>query len=193
MTEQTTLVAPGHVPGAAPAGLRVLALDLSLTSTGIAYPDGHTGRIKTRQQDGDRRLSVIRCVIRSAIGLYAPHLAVLEDLPMHAKSAGITGMVHGVVRALLADAGVPRALVAPATLKSFACDHGRADKQQLAAAAHLAAGVVFDDDPGGDRCDAWWLRAAALDWYGQPLFDLPAAQRDRLSKAKWPNPAEVTP
>ncbi len=29
---------------------------------------------------------------------------------------------------------------------------------------------------------------AGLDWLGRPEFSLPAAQRDRLSKAAWPVP-----
>lgn len=81
---------------------------------------------------------------------------------------------------------MPYAYVVPATLKKYAADHGNADKARMAAAAYLAAGVEFADDPGGDQCDAWWLRAAGLDHYGQPLFELPQAQRDRLTKVSWP-------
>lgn len=168
-------------------GLRVIGLDLSLTSTGVALPDGTTYRIKTRAKDGDRRLLHIRDSIRSDLTDFEPHLAVVEDLPRHAMGAGVTAMVHGVVRAELLDAGVPFAIVVPATLTSFACDHGRAEKQELADAAYLAAGAEFADDKGGDQCDAWWLRAAGHDWAGDPLFELPQAQRDRLSKARWPD------
>lgn len=169
-----------------PHGLRVIGLDLSLTSTGVALPTGETFRIKTRAKDGDRRLNIIRDRIREVLVDHAPHLAVIEDLPRHAKGAGVTAMVHGPVRTELIDAGVPFAIVVPATLKSFACDHGNAEKAELAAAAYLAAGAEFADDKGGDQCDAWWLRAAGHDWCGDPLFELPQAQRDRLSKAKWP-------
>lgn len=167
-------------------GLRVIGLDLSLTSTGVALPDGSTFRIKTRQKDGDRRLLAIRGGIRSALAVHRPHLAVVEDLPVHAMAAGRTGHVHGVVKAELLDAGVPYALVVPATLKSYACDHGNADKARMAAAAYLAAGAEFADDKGGDQCDAWWLRAAGHDALGQPLFGMPQAQRDRLTKVDWP-------
>ena len=183
------MTAPAIVPTAsAEAGPRprIIGVDLSLTSTGVALPDGTTYRIKTRPADADMRLVIIRDNIRRALATHEPDLAVVEDLPITANSAGITGMVHGIVRAELADAGVPRALIAAATLKSYAADHGRADKARMAAAAHLAAGIQFTDDPGGDQCDAWWLRAAGHDWWGDPLFDLPAGQRARLAKAKWP-------
>ncbi|WP_413102267.1 hypothetical protein [Streptomyces sp. Inha503] len=181
---------PASVAGAGPAP-RTIGLDLSLTSTGICLTSGSTCRIKTRQKDGDRRLNLIRDLVRAAIREERPQLAVIEDLPRHGKGAGIVAMVHGVVRAELVDAHVPYALVVPATLKAFACDHGSADKARMAAAAYLAAGAEFLEDPGGDQCDAWWLRAAGLDWYGQPLFGLPEKQRARLSKVRWPNLAEV--
>ncbi|MEV7470434.1 hypothetical protein AB0O20_28615 [Streptomyces kronopolitis] len=184
MTAQT--VTTPAVTAAAGPRPRIIGLDLSLTSTGVALPDGTTYRIKTRAADADRRLVMIRDNIRRALDTHRPHLAVVEDLPITANSAGITGMVHGIVRAELADAEVPRALIAAATLKAFAADHGRADKAAMADAAYLAAGRRFDDDKGGDQCDAWWLRAAGHDWWDDPLFTLPAAQRNRLTKAKWP-------
>ncbi|MFD3517750.1 crossover junction endodeoxyribonuclease RuvC [Streptomyces sp. NPDC058657] len=170
----------------APAGLRVLGLDLSLTSTGVCLPDGSTFRIRTRSKDGARRLVVIRDRIRGVLAEHRPDVAVLEDLPMHAMSAGLTAKVHGPVLCELIDAGVPFAYVVPATLKSYATDHGSADKARMAAAAYLVAGVEFADDKGGDQCDAWWLRVAGHDALGQPLFGMPQAQRDRLLKVEWP-------
>ena len=183
--------APSPLAGLAAAplpGLRVIGLDLSITSTGVCRPDGTTFRIKTRPQDGARRLQYIRDVLAVEVAEHRPALAAVEDLPtkMHASSLKVIGALHGAVQLVLLDADVPWVYIAPATLKAFACDNGRADKPQLAAAAHLAAGAEFVDDKGGDQCDAWWLRAAAHDHYGQPLFDLPQAQRDRLSKVAWP-------
>ncbi|MEU5036603.1 crossover junction endodeoxyribonuclease RuvC [Streptomyces rubiginosohelvolus] len=182
------LIAPGALAPAAvaPVGLRVIGLDLSLTSTGVCLPDGSTFRIKTRSKDGDRRLLQIRAAVRAALVDHRPDVAVVEDLPKHAMAAGITAHVHGVVKCELLDAGVPYGLVVPATLKSYAADHGRADKAQMAAAAYLADGREFADDDGGDQCDAWWLRAAGHDALGVPLFAMPQAQRDRLTKVTWP-------
>jgi Holliday junction resolvasome RuvABC endonuclease subunit len=189
---------PGLIPAGSPSpvvdlvaraaeGLRVIGLDLSLTSTGVALPDGTTYRIKTRDKDGDRRLLHVRDCIRDDLVEHRPDVAVVEDLPRHAMGAGTTAKVHGIVLGELLDAGVPYAYVVPATLKAYACDNGRADKRQMAAAAFLAAGAEFARDSGGDQCDAWWLRAAGHDAYGMPLFSLPQAQRDRLSKVEWPN------
>lgn len=164
--------------------LRVLGLDLSLTATGIALTDGSTLTLKTRDKDGDKRLVHIEDAITEIAALGAD-LAVIEDLPRHAMSAGITGMVHGTVRTKLLRAGIPYALVVPATLKAYATGSGSADKAAMALAAYKRAGREFPND---NECDAWWLRLSGLDWLGQPETEMPRAQRARLSKAKWPLP-----
>jgi Holliday junction resolvasome RuvABC endonuclease subunit len=173
----TTLLEPptGTIPA-------VLGLDLSLTATGVCLPDGSTHTIKTNTKHGDRRLLHIGQAIANALAPGAD-LAVVEDLPTHAHSAGITGMVHGVVRAALLEAGVPYVLVAPATLKKYATGAGNGDKTAMAIAALKRAGAEFADD---NQCDAFWLRAAGLDRLGHPLFPLPQAQRDALDKVTWP-------
>jgi Holliday junction resolvasome RuvABC endonuclease subunit len=160
----------------------VIGLDLSLTATGICLPDGTTHTIKTSPKDGDRRLLQISHAIANALAPGAD-LAVVEDLPIHAKSAGITGMVHGVARAALLEAGVPYALVSPATLKKFATGKGNGDKTPMAIAALKRAGREFADD---NQCDAFWLRAAGLDRLDCLDFKLPADQRAALDKVTWP-------
>ncbi|MGW2708657.1 hypothetical protein ACWC4J_06645 [Streptomyces sp. NPDC001356] len=193
MTTIPGLMTPGEFSlgerRTAPNGFRVIGLDLSITSTGVCRPDGSTFRIRTRQKDGPRRLTYIRDLLTVEVAEQRPHLAVIEDLPtkMHARSLKPIAALHGVVQALLIDADVLWAYVPPATLKKYACDNGGADKRQMADAAYLADGAEFTDDKGGDQADAWWLRAAGYDWAGVPLFTMPQAQRDALSKAEWPD------
>jgi Holliday junction resolvasome RuvABC endonuclease subunit len=168
---------------------RVVGLDLSLTATGIAYRDGCTGTVRTRTADGDRRLVQIAEAVHIAIGGEQiglgplPDLVVIEDLPTHARAAGIVGMVHGAVRTVLLDAGVPYAVVPPASLKSYATGKGNADKTQMALATYKRAGLELADD---NQVDAWWLRAAGLQHLGAPCVTVPAAQCDRLAKVDWP-------
>lgn len=174
----------------APRPLRVMGLDLSITAPGIALPDGTTMTIKTRTQDGDRRLQTIVDHIGAALDDGPDEtrdnvdLVVIEDLPTHAKSAGITGMVHGAVRLRLLDFRTPYVLVTPATLKAYATGRGNADKTAMAIAALKRTGQEFADD---NQVDAAWLRWAALDWYDRPEFTMPRAQRDRLAKVAWPD------
>lgn len=167
--------------------LRVLGLDLSITAPGVARPDGSAYTIPVREA-GDWRLMEIEHEVHKVV-TEGVDLAVVEDLPTHAKSAGITGMVHGAIRLLLMTEQVPYVVVTPATLKAFATGKGNADKTAMAIAALKRAGREFGDD---NQCDAWWLRAAGLDWLGHPEFSLPVAQRDRLAKASWPFPKGAT-
>ncbi|MFE6021653.1 Holliday junction endonuclease [Streptomyces sp. NPDC056441] len=165
----------------------VVGLDLSLTGSGIAYRDGSTGTVKTKQKDGDGRLAQIEEAVQLAIGGgglgSGVDLVVMEDIPQNSHAAKPIAMVHGVVRNLLVKAGIPYALVVLATLKFYATGKGSGDKVPMALAAYKRAGLEFDDD---NQCDAAWLRWAGLDWLGCPEFSVPAAQREALKKAVWP-------
>lgn len=159
----------------------VIGLDLSLQATGCALVDGSTTTLRTSPARGDRRLLDIAATIQHIAA--AVDLAVIEDLPTHARAAGAVGMVHGVVRALLLEMRVPYALVPPATLKAYATGKGNATKPDLRMALYQRAALDLRDD---DQVDAWWLRAAGLDRLGAPVVTLPAAQRARLDKVTWP-------
>lgn len=158
---------------------RVVGLDLSLTSAGVAT-DAGTFTIASKANGDERLLDIRDRVHDAAVGA---DLAVIEDLPTHAKSAGITGRVQGVVRVTLMDAKVPYVLVVPSVLKKYATDNGNADKVAMAVAALKRFGMEFRTS---DECDAYWLRAMALDALGYPLAEMPKAQRALLNKVTWP-------
>jgi Holliday junction resolvasome RuvABC endonuclease subunit len=160
---------------------RVVGLDLSMTATGIAIANGTTHTI-TSKAHGDHRLIDILDVVIKATSDAA--LVVIEDLPTNAKSAGITGMVHGAVRASLLRAFVPYALIPPASLKKYATGVGNCGKTAMAIAALKRHGREIPDE---DQCDAWWLRAAGLDHLGHPLAAMPATHRAALDKVAWPD------
>lgn len=163
--------------------MNVLGLDLSITATGVAYPDGRTHTVSTRRT-GDHRLLVIRGMVLDAVGHGHVDLAVIEDLPTHAHGAGVTGMVHGVVRAELLSHDVPYVLVTPATLKKYACGKGNATKPDMRMALFQRATLDLRDD---NQVDAWWLRAAGLDQLGEPVVQVPQSHRAALAKVAWPN------
>lgn len=164
--------------------LKVAGLDLSMTATGVCHPgdddqSGCTHLIKPSSR-GDQRLVDIRLEVLTYV-LAECELALIEDLPVHGKGAGITGMVHGAVREGLLSLKVAYATVPPATLKKYATGRGNCDKAAMAVAAYRRAGVEFTDD---NQCDAWWLWVMARDLTGDPVFELPKAQRDALDKVK---------
>ncbi len=188
-----------ETPAASAAGapaLRILALDLSITATGVCLPDGTTRPTKTNPKDGDRRLQHIVDHVGLALGEGPDDigdgcdLVVMEEAPPGLKGPAIKAihMVHGAVRLRLIDFGTPYVLINPTTLKAYATGSTSADKTAMAIAALKRTGREFGDD---NQCDAFWLRAAALDHYGQPEFDLPKVQRERLAKVTWPDLAAV--
>lgn len=174
--------------------LRVLGLDLAIGATGICLADGRTITVKPKTK-GDARLNEIRGHIGASLTAVGEvvDLVVMEDVPatMQGAAGKVIPILHGAVRAMLLDIGLPYVTVAPATLKAYATGKGNADKTAMAMAAYKRAEVEFGDD---NQCDAWWLRAAGLDWYDAPEFTLPQAQRERLVKVAWPDlSGEVTP
>jgi Holliday junction resolvasome RuvABC endonuclease subunit len=169
----------------------VTGLDLSLTATGVALPNGVTRTLATRAGDGDRRLSVIANTLYDLLSgseaWNTAEIVVIEDLPAHARAAGITGMVHGAVRVLLIEAAVPYALVPPASLKKYATGRGNATKADMRMALYQRAGLDLRDD---NQVDAWWLRTMGLDALGAPVVPMPKTHRAALDKVAWP---EVRP
>lgn len=184
---------PAATTAAGSRPLRVLGLDLAIGATGVCLPNGHAATIKPTLK-GDDRLTEIRNRIAILItdDDQPADVVILEDVPATMKGAAgkVIPMLHGAVRARLLDLGLPYIVVPPSTLKAFATGKGNADKTAMAMAAYKRAGREFADD---NQVDAFWLRAAGLDWYGQPEFPLPAAQRDRLGKVVWPDREAVQP
>jgi hypothetical protein len=164
--------------------VKVIGLDLSIAGTGICIPDERKiFRAWTVQLDpyiGDFRLGIIRRSVRAH--LPGIDFAVLEDLPHNAMAAGISGMVHGVVRDELNDHGVPYVLIVPATLKCFATGGGKADKKAMVAGMKETMSRQPDTH---NAADAFWLWAAGMDYVGQPVCPRPAAWRRRLHVADW--------
>lgn len=161
--------------------MKVTGLDLSMTETGTAHtmegaPFGVETSIIRPRLVRDRRLGEIkRRVMDVAKG---STLVFIEKLPPHLKSAGITGMVQGVVREALLDEGIPYGDVPPGTLKLFATGRGGASKTEMALAALKRGGLEFRND---NECDAWWLWVAANEYAGHPVVELPKRQRDALT------------
>jgi Holliday junction resolvasome RuvABC endonuclease subunit len=165
--------------------MRVVGLDLSLSATGVADEDG-TRVIKVRST-GMIRLAELRDRVCSAAYGRAD-LVVIEGYSMgtvrqnsHAHALGELG---GVIRLALWEAGMALVDVAPASLKRYACGKGNANKGQVLEAASKRSGLDFGGDD--NRADAWWLRAMALDHYGQAPVAMPAAHRVALLAITWP-------
>ena len=162
---------------------RVIGLDLSITATGIADAVGDTYTVGGKATLGDLRLHYIADCVQDEIDCEVD-LAVIEDLAVHGPGGGMAAaQVMGAVKLTLLTAGVPYALVAPSTLKKYATGKGTASKADMAVALFKRTGLELPDD---NQVDAFLLRAAGLHALGHPLFDVPKAQSEALTKVQWP-------
>jgi Holliday junction resolvasome RuvABC endonuclease subunit len=161
----------------------VIGLDPSLTGTGIADGNGVLSTVGGDADDPDRLNRIYTAIVQVASGVA---LAVVEDLPTHARGAGLTGMAQGVVRLALIHTGVPYVTVTAATLKKYATGSGNAGKPDLRMAMFKRSGQDVRDD---NQVDAWWLRQIGLRAFGsRHAIELPKLQVDALRKIKnWPD------
>lgn len=165
-----------------------MGLDLSMTATGVAFPDGTTAVIKPRGK-GYARLLSIEDRISAALRIGCPDLAVIEDIRAGLKgdAAKVIPMVHAAALLPILRYGIPYVFVNAKTLKLYATGYGGgSDKAVMAVAALTYAGREFTGDKGGDQCDAWWLRAAGHTAYGEPVVRVPKANVDALREVAWP-------
>jgi Holliday junction resolvasome RuvABC endonuclease subunit len=161
----------------------VVGLDLSLTSTGVAWLDGHTHHAETftttPKDELGARLEAIkdRCwrVARGA------ELVVVEDVVATSRNGATVAMVQGVIRWQLWRDHVPHTFVPPATLKVFATGRGNADKGAMIAEACRRLDYQGSSN---DQVDALWLAHLGAYHVGRPAVDLPQTHLRALTKIK---------
>jgi Holliday junction resolvasome RuvABC endonuclease subunit len=144
--------------------MRIMGLDLSITCTGIAYPDTSVQALKPRVK-GDDRLEYLADYIGLAARTARVDLAVVEGLGgiYKGEAARTMPMLHGAIRLELRRQKVPYVLLSPSSLKKFATGNGSADKTGMALAALKRLGREYSTS---DECDADWLRIAGRFVYG---------------------------
>lgn len=167
--------------------MRIIAIDPSLTSTGLAmWRKGiigvHTIQVGTR---GPERLDDIWRGITSVPGWGVPELVLIEGYA-HGRSnqAHQLGELGGVLRHQFYRLGVPIVEVPPSTRAKIATGKGNAGKEEVLASAIRRLGY---EGHSPDEADALWILQCALVHYGLPgAADLPKAHRDALKKLTFP-------
>jgi crossover junction endodeoxyribonuclease RuvC len=171
---------------------RVIGLDLSLASTGMAVADASGAQAWSlrppRGKDrGHDRLCWILDAVWQRFWEYstADGLVVVEG-PSYSSVGGQQHERAGLwwmVTHRLWLGGVRYAVVPPAVLKKYATGKGNAGKDEMM----LATARRFPDfDGGNDAADALWLAAAGADHLGHPPVVMPATHRAALAKVDWP-------
>lgn len=167
--------------------MNVVGLDLSLTATGVAWPDGRTSTLALKTK-GVERLDAFYDWASNHIDSVWPDgrttaLTVIEGYSYASKNqAHQAGELGGVVRLALHHAGVPFIDVPPTTVKLYATGKGNAHKDEVLAAA-IRAGC-HDSVTTNDRADAWWLRAIGLHLHGEPVAPETAYRDKALAKLR---------
>ena len=174
---------------------RLLALDLSITATGVVTadgisPDGSMNMLQlstiATQRKGDLRLSEIKGRVRYLATMVGPVVdwVILEDLPpTRAFSTKGLGMVHGAVRTMLIEEGVPYLEVPPSVVKKYATGRGNAPKPDLRMALYQRTGLDLADE---NQVDAAWLWMLGHDLAGDPVVKMPQVNRSVLDKLTLP-------
>lgn len=185
---------------------RVVGIDLSLTSTGLAEVtwDSNLGasisvqRIQSKGAaaaslaDRARRLRLLANGVTEWAG--GADLAVIEGPSFgQARQGGQhdrAGLWWLVVDCLRVDYDVTVVEVPPSVRAKYATGAGNAAKDAVLAAA--VKRYPNTDITGNDVADAVILAAMGARHLGQPADSLPQIHLQAMAKVHWPNPSERT-
>jgi Holliday junction resolvasome RuvABC endonuclease subunit len=158
-----------------------VGLDLSLTSTGVARIGDYQPALFTIPTKDTTPIGQRLDTIKEAIwpATFSADLVVVEDLPTHARGAGKTAMVHGLIRWMLWRDDYDTLVVTPATLKVFATGKGNAGKEEVLVAAVNRLGYTGHNT---DEADALFLAHLGAHVLGQPQVELPKSHLRALDK-----------
>lgn len=164
--------------------MNILAIDPSLTGTGICHFDGSTETLHIKSR-GCERLRVLRDEIVSRT--LAADLVVIEGYSYGSKGAAVIniGELGGVIRLAIFERRIPLVDIPPACLKRYATGRGNASKDDVLQAGVMRSGRIFADN---NCCDAFWLHQMALahhDPENPLLVKMPAVNMAALVKVAW--------
>lgn len=173
---------------------RVVGLDLSITSTGVAMstPNGQVGtatiRPRKRHGLGIERMDFICDQIHRWVD--GADLVVIEGPSYGSSGAGSherAGLWWRVVRALQ-RAGIPTAIAPPKNRAQYAYGDGTGNKREVVAGiSALCPWWDASKRPGlEDEADALALCAMGCDHLGSPVCEAPERHRRALAGVQWP-------
>lgn len=193
--------------------LRVVALDLSLTATGIAVTHDQVGepRLSCRTITPRRRPSAniidhqrLHETFQAVAAALAcrPDLVVVEFLPAVVGTGGSPlrlAELHGALKHWMWSKGHQYVDVEPQHIKTYATGKGNAKKELVRAEITARYGSLLHIG-SSDEADAVGLLTLALAGYGQPLADrdgwvipVPETHRKAIARVAWPKLDMLSP
>lgn len=166
--------------------MKIVALDLSLTCTGVVASDdpGQPRVIKPAASIGRGwdRIRWIQQEVQSAVT--GADLVILEGYAHGTQRAIQTGELGGIIRFTIWCLGIPFVEIAPTTVKKVATGSGRGEKVGVIIAARDRLGYEGADH---NEADAMWLLQAGLHHYRLPgAVRLPQNHTATLHRIAWP-------
>ena len=165
--------------------MKLLGLDLSLTSTGYCF-DGESGVISTGLT-GTERLEAVKDDISNLLIANKIECVLLEGYSFASRSgqAFSIGELGGVIRLLIHNLGIKLVEIPPTCRAKFATGKGNASKNEVISAISARTGIVWGNPGADDKCDAWILEEMALAFMEKPRFSWPATNMSALDKVDW--------
>jgi hypothetical protein len=164
--------------------INAVGVDLSWTSTGIAWADrtADTFGTDSTRTDLERAHAIALHVCAFTIDA---DVCCIEAGVNNSHQAWRSGFLHGVVRHTIAGQRphLPVIDCPPKSLKVFATGSGNADKTAMVVAARDRLGY---DGTQSDEADSLWLRELGLHVIGHPSVKLPATHLRALEKVRLP-------
>lgn len=175
--------------------MNLLALDLSLTSTGWAarHPADQTeaSGTFTPKGTGAPRLHSAHVWLDRLCDVWRPDLVIVEGYSFASPNrAHQLGELGGIVRLRLYQRGFAFVELAPKVRAKLAAGKGNAAKELVLVEAVKRLGY---EGASHDEADARWLLQAALIRYGLPgAVRLPASHLAALDGVDWPELPRVS-
>jgi len=142
---------------------RIVGLDVSLTSTGIAWSTGRmllTYAIKPDMPNQEMpRYMKILDEIDKICKKVNPHVVIMEDYSFGSRGRSIYqyGELVGIIKQYFHINNLKCITIPPSSLKKFVTGKGNASKEDMCAAAQARFGRSFDAKKENDECDAFCL------------------------------------
>jgi Holliday junction resolvasome RuvABC endonuclease subunit len=165
--------------------VRLLGLDLSLTSTGFCI-DGQTGIISTGL-NGVERLEAVRDDVKNLLVSNKIECVLLEGYSFASRSgqAFSIGELGGVIRVAIYESGISLVEIPPTCRAKFATGKGNASKNEVISAVSARTGIVWGNPGADDKCDAWILEEMGLAYLGESRYAWPEINLSALEKIDW--------
>lgn len=167
--------------------MRLMGLDLSLTSTGISSSGKTMCLMPAKSQRGAERLSFMSRAILDKIKNDSIECVIIEGYSFASKNsqAHSIGELGGCVRMLLWESRIPYIDVPPTSRAKFATGKGNAGKTEVISSISSKTGLTFSGAGADDECDAWVLEQMGYAYLGISEFNWTKEQMAGLLKVDW--------